>query len=673
MKKVKSFPYRVRVIENIFIPMRDGARLAARVWMPEVAKTEPLPAILEYIPYRKRDNTRGRDEPNHGYLSSFGYVCVRVDLRGSGDSDGVLVDEYTHQEQQDGLDVINWLAEQEWCDGNVGMMGISWGGFNCLHLAAHRPPALKAVISACSSDDLYADNMHYMGGCLLGDNLSEASIMLAFNSLPPDPRIVGERWRDMWLERLEGSGLWLEPWLRHQRRSAYWSNNSVCEYYDAIDCAVMAVGGWADGFTNTVFRLLQNLNVPRLGLIGPWGHKYPHHAVPNPAIGFLQEAVRWWDYWLKGIDTGIMEEPMLRAWMQYSEPPREAYEARSGRWVAEPEWPSKHIINTKSPLFEHHIGKPGSKQSEDNWLSVQSPLSLGMAAGKWCSYTATPDLPGDQREEDGGAITFDSDPLTEPLEMFGAGWVDLEIAADQEVAMVAVRLSDVGPDGTATRVTYGLLNLTHRSSDDNPEPLKRGKPYHVRVPLNGVGQRIPAGNLIRLSISSSYWPLAWPAPEPTMLSINPAGSSLTLPLRPERADANTPHFEGPEEAPDMPMQMLKPREFNWWLTKDLANNSFVLEVINDHGQYRIEETGTDVTRDAREWYTIKKRDVNSARGETYTYRAFNRDDWNVDVETRTILTSDIHDFKIHAQLDAYEEGERIYSQNWAYTIPRDLV
>ncbi|WP_327124618.1 CocE/NonD family hydrolase [Nitrincola sp. A-D6] len=229
---------------------------------------------MEYLPYRKRDLTRSRDTENFNYLAGHGYVCLRVDMRGSGDSEGLLLDEYTQMEQLDAVKVIAWIAEQQWCDGKVGMMGISWGGFNSLQVAARRPPALKAIISDCFSDDLYDNNMHYMGGCLLGDNLSEATVMFAFNSLPPDPAVVGDKWRDMWLERLQENDPWIIKWLEHQHRSAYWSTASVCEDFAAIQCPVYAIGGWADGFTNSVFRLLENLEVPCKGLIGPWGHLY---------------------------------------------------------------------------------------------------------------------------------------------------------------------------------------------------------------------------------------------------------------------------------------------------------------------------------------------------------------------------------------------------------------
>jgi uncharacterized protein len=673
MHTITSFPYKVRVIENTFITMRDGAKLAARIWLPVDAERNPVPAIMEYIPYRKRDITRARDAINHAYLAGHGYVCARVDMRGSGDSDGVITDEYTPQEQDDAVDAIAWLAEQPWCDGNVGMMGISWGGFNSLQVAARRPQALKAIISACSTDDLYADNMHYMGGCLLGDNLSEATVMFAFNSLPPDPAIVGERWRQMWFERLEGSGLWLETWLEHQRRDAYWKPGSVCEDYAAIRCPVLAVGGWADGYTNAIFRLLEHLQVPRKGLIGPWGHKYPHMGIPGPAIGFLQEAVRWWDHWLKGRDTGIMDEPMLRVWMQESVPPDTAYEARPGYWAGEPSWPSPNVQNVAFRLGPRTIASSAREAVESRPLAVQSPLSVGMFAGKWCSYAATPDLPHDQREEDGGALVFDSEPLGEPLELLGAPKVDLELTADKPLGMVAVRLSDVAPDGKATRVTYGLLNLTHRESNENPKPLQPNRRYRVEVCLNGIAQVFPVGHRLRLSISTSYWPLAWPPPQPVTLSIITGSSSLTLPVRPPRPeeDARLPPFLEPEGATPLDVALLAPGEHNWRTVRDLAKDESVLEVINDQGCFRIEETGTEVRRSTKEWYRFRGSDFTSVRGETYTERSFQRDEWHVEVITRTMLNSTETEFVIHAQLDAFEGDRRVYSQNWDRRIPRD--
>lgn len=669
----------VDITENVFIPLRDGQRVAARIWRPQGADHQPLPAILEYIPYRKRDMTRGRDALNHAYLAAHGYVCVRVDLRGSGDSDGVLVDEYREQELADAEDVIAWLADQPWCDGNVGMMGISWGGFNSLQVAARRPPALKAVVSASATEDLYVDNMHYMGGCLLGDNLSEATVMLAFNSLPPDPAVVGPRWRDMWLERLRGSGLWLETWLSHQRRDHYWEPASVCEDYGAIQCPVMAVGGWADGYTNAIFRLMEHLDVPRKGLIGPWGHKYPHLGVPGPAIGFLQELVRWWDHWLKKQDTGLMDEPMLRTWMQDSVPPKTAYAERPGRWVAEEQWPSPGIQDWDLQLAQTALVEDGHREVSEHEFRLRSPLSVGMFAGKWASYAAVPDLPYDQREEDGGALVWETEPLARPTEILGRPVLDLVVSADQPVAQLTARLSDVGEEGEATRVTFGVLNLTHRTSSTEPEPLEPGRRYRVQLPLNGMAQSFPAGHRIRLSVSTSYWPLVWPAPRPATVTVATPGSHLRLPCREPRAeDDDLRAFEAPITAEPLGVTELTPSQHDWRVIRDLSTDVSTLEIVNDQGSFRIDDTDTVVRRSTTEWYSFRWEDVTSVRGETETVRRLERGDWCTEVVTRTVLTCTEDNFVVVASLDAYELDEttgprRIYAESWNPVIPRDLA
>lgn len=453
--------YRVKTIENCWIPMPDGKKLAARIWMPVNAADKPVPGILEYIPYRKNDFTAVRDSGLHPWLAERGYACVRVDIRGSGDSDGILRDEYLEQELEDGENVIVWIADQPWCDGNIGMIGISWGGFNGLQIAARSVPNLKALITVSSTDDRYADDVHYMGGCLLSDNLSWASTMFAYNSCPPDPEVVGHKWREMWIDRLENSGLWLHTWLSHQTRDNYWRHGSICEDFSAIKCPVFSVSGWADGYSNAVFRLLESLDVPRKGLIGSWGHRYPHIGEPGPAIGFLQKALMWWDRWLKGKENSIMQNHMLRAWMQDSIDPEFNDEGRPGRWVAECSWPSLGIKDKIFCLNPGRLDTLDVKVSEKG-LVIQSPLSVGLFAGKWCSYSASTDLPTDQREEDGGALIFDSSPLEASLEILGSPVAEIELSSNRPQAMIAVRLSDIAPSGKVTRVTYGLLNLCHR-------------------------------------------------------------------------------------------------------------------------------------------------------------------------------------------------------------------
>jgi putative CocE/NonD family hydrolase len=553
------------------------------------------------------------------------------------------------------------------------MMGISWGGFNALQIAALQPPELKAIITVCSTDDRYADDVHHMGGCLLGDNLSWASTMFSHNACPPDPLVVGGDWKAMWMERLEKSGLWLAQWLKHQRRDDFWKHGSVCEDYSAIRCPVMTVSGWADGYSNAVLRLLANLDVPRKGLIGPWSHLYPHMGHPGPAIGFLQEAIRWWDTWLKGEETGIMEEPMLRVWMQESVPPTTDYDYRPGRWVAETGWPGK---NRSPQVF--HLGfawlGPKEKIGESIPVSIQSPLSAGLFAGKWCSYAAPPDLPHDQRDDDGGALVFDSDPLEEDMEILGPPVADLEISANKPVAMIAVRLSDILPDDKATRVTYGLLNLTHRDSHENPQPLEPGKRYRIKVQLNDIAQKFPAGNRIRLAISTVYWPLAWPSPEPTRLTIYTKTSRLLLPVRQkETKDKELRPFGSAEGAPPVLKTLIQPNRQSWTVIRNLAKDESRLEIINDEGVYRLDDIDLEIAAKVVENYAFTDDHYASLCGETRWVRWFKRGEWEVRTVARTLLTSDTTHFHLRAELDAWEGESRIFSRSWDEHIPRDLV
>ncbi|WP_237065171.1 CocE/NonD family hydrolase [Microbulbifer guangxiensis] len=671
---MSDLPHRLTTIEHIEIPLPDGGWLAARIWMPEDASSNPVPAIMEYIPYRKRDKTRYRDALMHPYLAGNGYACVRVDLRGSGESSGIMTDQYREQELSDGVEAIRWIARQRWCNGSVGMQGISWGGFNALQVAARAPEELKAIISCCSTDDLYKDNMHYMGGCLLTDNLSEATTMFSINTCPPDPQLVGEKWRSMWLERLRESGLWLDIWLRHQYRDSYWEHGSVSEQYESIRCPAMLVGGWADGYTNAIFRLLQHLRVPRLALIGPWGHKYPHQGIPGPAIGFLQESLRWWDHWLKDRDTGIMSEPMLRAWMQDSVPPTTYYHQRPGRWIGEDSWPSDNVVERVYELSAYRIlfgNEPPCVM--ENVLSVRSPLSVGLFAGKWCSYTAAPDLPHDQRQEDGGALVFQSAPLDDDLEILGSPRLEVELTANRPVAMIAVRLSDVGTDGAATRVTYGLFNLTHRHGHDKPEELVPGRKYRFRVDMNYVAQKFPRGHRLRISVSTSYWALAWPPPRPVKLEIYCDTSNLVLPLRRARPEDQEIHFAPVKMAEPLNQEYVQPPHNNWLVHQDLAEDISTLEVIKDDGLIRIDEIDLEFASRTWNWYTFQENDFNSLRAETRTERTFARKDWNVRTTTRTVLTADADNFYIHAELDAWEGEYRVYTQLWERTIPRQFL
>jgi hypothetical protein len=673
MTVVKKFPRRVRQIQTAWIRLKDGTRLAARIWLPADARTDPVPGILEYIPYRRRDATAVSDALTHPYFAGHGYACVRVDMRGSGDSDGIMHDEYTRQEHDDALEVIAWIAAQPWCTGKVGMMGISWGGFNALQVAARRPPALHAIITVASTDDRYADDIHYMGGAVVIDHLVWASTMLAYNGRPPDPKVVGKRWRAMWLDRLAHDEPWLIPWLRHQRRDAQWTHGSVCENYADIECAVYAVGGWADGYSNAIPRLLAGLKAPCKGLIGPWAHAYPHKAKPGPAIGFLKEALRWWDHWLKGAATGIMDEPRYRVWMQESVPPRAQYDERPGRWVSEAGWPSAFIASRRFAFGPGALIE-GASAGSNRTEVLASPVATGDGTGEWCPYGFDAEMPIDQRADDGRGLVFDTPPLKARTEILGAPVVTLDLASDKPNALVAVRLNDVAPDGASTRVTYGVLNLTHRDSHASPTPLEPGRRYRVRVQLNDIAHAFPAGHRIRVAVSNAYFPIAFPSPEIASLTLHLGGSGLELPERaPRPEDSRLAPFGPPETSAPLPADELVPASRAREVVRDLAARTTEVRVKRRRGKHYLRDV--DITYDAGcdETFRVKDGDPTSASQSSSWFITLEREGWNVRIEADLALTASRTDFHVSGLLQAFEGKSRVFGRAFGKSIPRDLV
>jgi len=672
----KSGPHKVHEIENTWIVMPDGVKLAARIWLPENAERHPVPAIFNYCPYFARLFTRSGDDARFPYFASQGYACVRVDIRGSGDSEGLPMDEYVKQEQDDGVEIIRWIASQAWCSGSVGMEGISWSGFNSLQVAARRPPALKAIITHCSTDDRYADDAHYKGGCIVNDMFGWGTVFLAIQGQPSDPDITGrETWREDWLKRLNAVEFNLDSRFDHPHRDEFWKHGSVIEDYGQITCPVYAVGGWVDAYKNSIFRLLGGLTVPRKGLVGPWTHIYPHEGVPGPAIDYLDEALRWWDHWLKGAPTGIMDEPMLRVWMQdKSATPGEP--TVPGYWAAEDVWPSRRLTE-RTYFLNGDAGLQASAPSAGE-LHLDPVQTVGSASGAWCPSGAgaaddlDTELPSDQRMDDGRSLAFDSEPLDRSFEILGACALTLEVAVDKPVAFLAVRLNEVSVGGESSRVTYGILNLCHRESDAEPAPLVPGQRYTVRVPFDNAAHRFHAGNRLRVSISTTYWPLILPAPEPVRLTVFAGASRLTLPVRPARAaDANLHPFG----APFVPPVALKPVSSNPGLHRvewdAVAKRQIIRHEVGD---------GTDLLT-AVNTQLIGKATVRSEIGEDDTTGSiatqyligWQRDRWKPRVTGSSKITTTPSDFVLWGEIVAYDGEEKIFSRTWERKIPRRLV
>ena len=662
MNKIKNALRPLTEDPDFGITLSDGCRLSARVWMPQDAGDDPVPVILEYLPYRKRDGTCARDALTHPWFAMRGYACVRVDIRGNGDSEGVMEDEYTAQELNDAVEVIAQLAAQPWCDGRVGMMGISWGGFNGLQVAALQPDALKAVVTLCSTVDRYADDIHYKGGCLLNENLGWGATMWSYSSRAPDPALR-ENWRALWLDRLENEPFLPSVWLRHQTRDDYWRHGSIIEDYSALKAKVLAIGGWGDAYKNAVPQIVEALPGAK-GIVGPWVHKYPHFAIPEPRIGFLQEALRWWDRWLKDIDTGVEDDPDYRAYLMDGVRPATWYAQRQGRWIAEGTGATSHLPQEVLHLTDEGLLPQTGALDE----IISSPTHCGADSGEYCAIWLGPELPGDQRGDDALSSTFDTPPLSSDMDIVGAPRLTLTLACDKPQGQIAVRLNHIHPDGASTRITYGVLNLSHRDNHAAPALMPVGEAMEITLDLDLIAYRVPAGHRIRVSVSSAYWPLIWPSPHQTSLKLN--AGQVALPLRPTPG-GNEHVFEPPTGAEPWQADTLRPETHVRRREVDMQTGVVSLVIEDDFGKVRDSDHGLISGSIARERWDIHPDDPLSARGTCHWTDEMERDDIKLRTETHSQMWSDATHFHLTARLEAYEDNTLIYERDISDSVKRN--
>lgn len=684
MRTIKKFPHQVHVIED-WIPLTDGTKLWMKAWMPDTS--DPVPAILEYLPYRAGDWTAPRDHERHPYYAGHGYASIRVDIRGHGNSEGIPGDEYDELELADGVEVVNWIAAQPWCTGKVGMFGISWGGFNSLQIAALRPEPLKAIVTTCSTDDRYDNDVHYMGGSMLAvDMHAWSATMLAFESRPPDPRVWGDGWRDQWLQRLNGMDTFIDRWLAHQTRDDYWRHGSVCEDYSSIDAAVLAVGGWFDPYRDTVLRLCENLSALGKnvrGLIGPWEHQYPDRDLgPAPHVDFLAETLHWWDHWLKDYDNRVMDQPLLRSWVSDHMPPAPTYNEIPGRWVAEHVWPSPRIDTMRIDLSRTAIHPLAcvSTGKDRQEVRVASPQNTGVGAGRYFPFGSDADLPIDQRADDAKGVTFDF-TLYEPLDILGNLSAHLRISSPTPRGQVYVRLCDVAPDGSSTLVTRGNLNLSARAGREKNVPFPAEDWADVTIPFTGIGYRIPAGHTLRFSVTSAYWPWIWPQPGGQGFTVDVAASWLEVPSRrqsPEIAKEDAAiHFDAAAQPEGLPVEYPEhgragARRPERLICDDIASGTTLVQVDPAYGGTRVYPDGLHYDEDCVERYWITKDDPLSARTESVWNVTLARPDikWQVSVEAITRISCDADEFHTFSQVRCSEHGRAIWSRTWNRSWPR---
>ena len=661
----------IRTLENEWIPLKDGHRLAMRLWLPTTADHSPVPVVLEYLPYRKRDHTRRRDQAWGESFAPYGFAVARVDIRGTGESDGVLLGEYLQQEQDDALEVIAWLARQPWCNGAVGMRGISWSGFNSLQVAAAQPPGLKAIIAQCASDNRYTDDSHYVGGALTYDDLEWAAEFKNELVTPPDPELVGERWREMWLQRLRATPPIATQWLRHQRYDAFWQHGSIATDYSRIKCPVYVVDGQIDCYRDFVLRVLANLKVPRKGLIGPWGHRFPHHADPGPGLEWVEEEVRWWTQWLKGVDTGVMHGPMFRAYMETRTASEVWPKDVPGHWVAETTWPSPSI--TPKTYFMNS-GALATEPESPNSLRVSSHETVGLTKREWYINEMGVDLPPDQTPDDTRSLVFDSPVLTEDIEILGKPALSVRLSSDQPVAKLAVRLNEVTPDGKSWNVSYGVLNLTHRYGHEKPAPLVPGHQYDVKVSCYFAAHRFKRGNRIRVALTESLWPMLWPSPRKVNLGVITGSSRLILPVRPPATADETPFLPIIRNAVEA-RDAADPKILATKVTQSGPDATGLFSIRKEvpEPDTQLADIGTTLSGGSVWTRSIREGEPNSSLWAVEWTNRMARADWNIRTQATVELSSTADYFRVRESIAAWNDETEIFRRAWDTQIKRDFL
>ncbi|MDQ1603137.1 MAG: uncharacterized protein QOE01_982 [Actinomycetota bacterium] len=637
-------------VEPVFVPLADGTRLALSLYLP--VSDEPVPCVLEALPYRKDDLTATYRPEYVRLRDEHGYAVARLDLRGTGSSDGLAVDEYPAQEQRDLVEVIAWLAEQSWCSGAVGMYGTSYSGFNSLQVACERAPALKATIAIYATDDRYTDDVHHMGGAYrLLDLVDYPTYMVAMNALPPVPSLVGEGWQDMWRDRVDGMTPWLLRWLEEQRYSEYWRHGSLRPAYDRITCATMLVGGWADGYRNNTFRTIEALaaaGTPHRLLLGPWSHMSTATSLPGPHVDLVPVMARWWDRWLRGLDNGVDDEPALTWFAQHSTPPGPDRANVDGEWRSAEAWPL-----AGASVDERRLGEGSA--------TYVVRADVGTAAWNSCAGSLPWGQPADQRHDDADSLTW-SWPA-DGMDLLGHPRLRLRVTSSEPVAFVSAKLCDVHPDGSSSLLSRGLLNLTHRDSSVAPAAMPVGEPVDVEVELETMTWVAAPGHLLRLSLAGADWPNTLAPPSPLTLSVDESSSVLVLPVSGESTPA------APLPSPQEPAGDGHGEGVRWWTERDVLGRVTACAV--DHG------SEYDVPLGSVAEHYAGRVEVDT---ETFAQRAASSAEFTVRWPEATVRsrvevdwTADAADFAVEVRLGTFLDDEPFAERTWSRTIARDLA
>lgn len=680
MKNTDAKPKYKVIEEKGWIPLSDGTRLAATFYRPESGKK--FPAIMTYLPYRKDDGG-----PGHGrryyYFAERGYVGVAVDVRGTGSSEGAAAEnEYVLQEQLDGREAIEWLADQEWCTGKIGMQGGSYGGWTSILVASHNPPHLTAISPWFFADDGYTDGDHFEGGCLSAMGLGYYGLgMLTMNALPPDPQYFeedGASWEEAWHKRLEQYEPWVLEWFDHLTNDAFWHVQTLRPDYDAIKCPVFMLGGWGDHFRNSTFRMLQHLKVPAKAIVGPWVHALPSTGYPGPNIDYLYELLRWWDYWLKGIDNGVMDEPSLAIFVQKDRPPGMFAKSAEGYWRYEKGWPLKDGREDAYHFQPNGILAREAPSAENQTYDQYAYRpDVGVMSNVWASQACS--LGQEQNLDEAYSLTYTSEPLEEDLEILGFPQVQLYAASTAENTAFVVKLTEVDPEGRSNLLTYGVLNASHRNSHEEPKALKPEKIYKLNIEMTSISWVFKKGYRIRVSVTSSHWPILWPLPEPAVNRVyldKEHVSKITLPVIPAREPSQEPAFRAPpqQKGPPPNVEIGRRRKPSIIIARDVMNDKVSVEVKTEGG-FRVTDrklTRKKNRRTIQARASTKDPAISSLHTEQHSELRY-ASGLTISALGKGMISSNRKKFFIHLHVSIEINGQPEFEKSWLKSVSRYFV
>jgi putative CocE/NonD family hydrolase len=501
---------------DLKVPMRDGVLLSADVYRP--AGGAKAPAIVFRTPY---DNGHPRYVEQALWFARRGYAYVAVDCRGRHDSDGKWY--AWHHEADDGFDTQEWVGEQPWCDGQVGTTGGSYGGLTQWLAAPQRSQYLKAMVPwVTPSDFWFQDN--YVGGafqlCLnmwwsvqnsgrVMQNLQPFDLQAMYRTLP---LIDADRFTGRTID-------FYRDWLKHEAYDDYWRAISNHDRYTEIDVPTYNIGGLYDAYAGAA--CINYTGMRGAGrehqklLIGPWTHAPLGGSVageidfgPEAVVERIGEELRWFDFFLKGLDSGVLAEPPVRVFL-----------TGVNRWLTGAEWPLSGVQPT--PLYVHSQGG-ASTLLGDGRLSLSAagseppdrftydPAHPVPTVGG--NHSSTPEfLPAgafDQRnvEMRADVLVYTSEPLDKPIQAVGPVQARLYVASSAPDTDFTARLVDVRPDGYAMNLCEGILRLRYRDSWEHPTLMTPGEVYALTIDMGITSHVFLAGHCIRLDVSSSSFP-----------------------------------------------------------------------------------------------------------------------------------------------------------------------